>query len=72
MSGSRLDQQQALHRGVALAADDDVVVHGDAERLRRVDDLLGHLDVGAGRCGVAGWVVVELPPSAIYHIEKYI
>jgi hypothetical protein len=27
--------------------DDDVVVHGDTERLRHIDDLLGHLDIGA-------------------------
>ena len=27
-------------------ADDDVVVHGDAERLCDVDDGLGHQDVG--------------------------
>jgi hypothetical protein len=32
-----------------LLADDNVVVHGNAERLRHLDDLLGHLDVGAGR-----------------------
>jgi hypothetical protein len=31
---------------VTLFADDDVVVHGDAERLGDVDDGLGHLDVG--------------------------
>ncbi len=32
---------------MALLADDDVVVDDDTERLGRVDDLLGHLDVGA-------------------------
>jgi hypothetical protein len=31
---------------VAVFADDDVVVHGNAERLRHGDDLLGHLHVG--------------------------
>ena len=45
--GKRLDQQQSLHARVALAADDDVVAHGDAEGLGRIDDLLCHLDVGA-------------------------
>jgi hypothetical protein len=28
-------------------ADDDVVVHGDAERIRDRGDLFGHLDVRA-------------------------
>ena len=44
--GRRLDQLQSLQTGVTLFADDDVVVHGDAERLGDVDDGLGHLDVG--------------------------
>lgn len=51
--GSGLDQQQALHRGIALLADDDVIVDGDAKRLGAVDNLLGHLDVGARRRRVA-------------------
>jgi hypothetical protein len=42
-----------------LLADDNVVVHGNAERLRHVDDLLGHLDIGARRRRVAGGVVVQ-------------
>ena len=40
-------------------ADDDVVVNGDAQRLRRCDDRLGHVDIGARRCRVAGWMVVD-------------
>ena len=52
---------------MSLLADDDVVVHRNAERLRHLDDLLGHLDVRAGRRRVAGGVVVQkdtmqLPP----------
>jgi hypothetical protein len=52
---------------MSLLADDDVVVHGNAERLRHVDDLLGHLDISARRRRVAGGVVVQkdtmqLPP----------
>jgi hypothetical protein len=31
---------------VPAAADDDVVVHRDAERLAGVDDVFGHGDVG--------------------------
>ena len=33
------DQPQPLEAGVAVAADDDVVVDGDAERLCDLDDL---------------------------------
>jgi hypothetical protein len=36
-----------------LLADDDVVVHQDAERLGGGDDLLGHLDIGARGRGIA-------------------
>ena len=32
---------------VAVAADDDVIMDRNAERLCRVDDLAGHVDVGA-------------------------
>jgi len=42
---------------VAFLADDDAVVHRDAERLCHLDDLPGHIDVGA-RDGVGspeGW-----------------
>ena len=40
-----LDQLQALQAGVRRLADDDVVVDGNAERLGRLDDQPGHLDV---------------------------
>jgi hypothetical protein len=38
---------------------DDMVVHLDAEPARDLDDLLGHLDVGARRRGVASGVIVH-------------
>ena len=44
---------------MAVLADDDVVVHRNAERARDFDDHLGHLDVGARGRGVAGRVVVQ-------------
>jgi hypothetical protein len=48
---------------VSLLADDDVVVDHDAERFGGDDDddLLGHLDIGAGRggIGIARGVVVH-------------
>jgi hypothetical protein len=37
----RLDQPHPLQARVAVLADDDVVVHGDAERGGDVDDRLG-------------------------------
>ena len=57
----RSDQQQALHARIAVLADDDVVVDGDAERLGGVDDLFGHFDVGTRRRRVARGMVVQLP-----------
>ncbi len=51
-------------------ADDDVVVHGNAERGGDVDDRLGHLDVGLRRRRVAGGVVVQDALEATYRIEK--
>jgi hypothetical protein len=44
---------------VPFLADDDVVVHANAKRLRHRDDLLRHLDVGARRRRIAGRVIVQ-------------
>ena len=44
---------------MAVAADDDVVVHGDAERPRDLDDLLRHLDVGPRWRRIARRVIVQ-------------
>ena len=44
---------------MAILADDDVVVHRNAERSRHRDDLLRHLDVGMRRRRIAGWVIVD-------------
>ena len=52
-------QSQPLEAHVPLAADDQVVVHGDAERLADLDDGLRHLDVGARGRRVAGGMVVH-------------
>ena len=40
-------------------ADDDVVMHGDPERLGDVDDRFRHLDVGLRRRRIAGGMVVQ-------------
>jgi hypothetical protein len=41
------------------AADDDVVVDGNAERFGGVDDLLGDRDIGLGRRRVTRRVIVH-------------
>ena len=44
---------------MAFLADDDVVVHRNAERIGHADNLLRHLNVGARRRRIAGRVVVH-------------
>ena len=46
---------------MAVLADNDVIVHGDAERTRDIDDRLGHLDIRLRRRRVAGGVIVQEP-----------
>src|SRR5690606_10185345 len=41
------DEAQALQAGMAVLADDDVIVDGDAERHGGLDDGLRHVDIGA-------------------------
>jgi hypothetical protein len=54
-----LDQPQALEARVPVLAHDNVVMHGNAQRMGDGDDLLRHLDVGAGRRRIARGVVVQ-------------
>jgi hypothetical protein len=56
---NRLNQLQPLQTRVPFLADDDVVVHGNTERLRHGNNLLRHLDIGAARCGIATWMIVQ-------------
>jgi hypothetical protein len=42
-----------------VLADDDVVMHGDAERGGDIDDRFRHLDIGLRWRRVAGGVVVQ-------------
>ena len=42
-------------------ADDDVVVHGDTERLGDIGDGAGHMHIVRGRRRIAGGVVVDNP-----------
>ncbi len=53
------NQPHPLQTRMPVLADDDVVVHGDAERGGDVDDRFGHLDVGLRRRRIAGGVVVH-------------
>ena len=53
------NQLEPLEARVSVLADDDVVVHRDAERARHLDDLARHLDVGARRRRIAGGMVVD-------------
>ena len=41
-----------------VLADDDVVVHGNAERGGDLDDRLGHMDIGLRWRRIAGGVVI--------------
>lgn len=44
---------------MAVPSDDDVVVHGNAEWRRDVDNRFGHLDVGLRGRRIATWMVVH-------------
>src|SRR5712692_3410272 len=54
-----LDQLQALHARVPVAADDDVIVYGNAQWFRDLDNHPRHLDVRARRCRVSSGMVVQ-------------
>jgi hypothetical protein len=64
------DQPQALQTRMPVSADDEVVVHRDAERAADIDDRLGHLDVGLRRRRIAGGMVVRQDTAFNYRIEK--
>lgn len=42
----QLDQPYPAQAGMATLADDDVIMHGNPQRLGEVDDRFRHLDVG--------------------------
>ena len=44
---------------MASPPDHQMVVHGNAQCLGGGGDLAGHGNVGLGRCGIAGWMVVH-------------
>jgi hypothetical protein len=44
---------------VPSRADDDVVMHLDAEPACDLGDLLGHFDIGSRRCRVSSGMIVQ-------------
>src|SRR4051812_3372080 len=64
------DQLQPLQTRMPVLADDNMVVHGDAERGGDLDDRFGHVDVGLRGCGIAGGVVVQDTLETTHRIEK--
>lgn len=54
-----LDQSQSTEAGMAVLPDNDMIMHRDVECFGSVDELLGHIDVGARWCGITGRMVVH-------------
>jgi len=52
-------QLQRLQTRVSVLADDEMVVHGNAERPRDLDNRPRHVDVGARGRRIAGRMVVH-------------
>ena len=52
-------EAKATKAGVPIPGDDDVVMDSDTKQPTNLGDLLGHVDVGPGRGGVAGRMVVD-------------
>src|SRR5207302_9678662 len=55
----KLDQLHPLQTRMPVLADDDGVVHGNAERCCNLDDRLGHVDIRLRWRRIAGGVVVQ-------------
>jgi hypothetical protein len=65
-----LEQPKAPEARVALAADHQVIVDGDAERFGGLPDFLGHLDVVARRLGIARGMIVHHDAAHLFGIEN--
>lgn len=46
---------------MAVLSDNDMIMHRDVECFGSVDELLGHIDVGARWCRITGRMVVHHP-----------
>jgi hypothetical protein len=51
-----------------VLADDQVVVHGIAERAGDIDDRPRHLDVGTRRRRITTWMIVHQPTRSAIHL----
>ena len=58
-AGDGPDQLHPLQTRMSVPADDDVVVHGNAERGGDLDDRFGHVDIGLRERRIAGGMVVH-------------
>ena len=56
---SASDHLEALEARVAIASDDQMVVHDNAEGLGDVDDVLRHANVGGRGRRIAGGMVMR-------------
>ncbi len=56
---------------MAVPADNDMIMDGDAEWAGRVDDQLGHLDIGARRRRIARRVIVHEAIQSNHVIDLY-
>src|SRR5579864_5276124 len=56
---TQLNQTQRFKTGMVPAADHEMVVHLDVQRLCRIGDLAGHDNVAAARCGIAARMIVH-------------
>ena len=65
-----LDQFHPLQTRMPVLADDDVVVHRNAQWRRDVDDRACHLDIGLRGRRIAGGMVVQDALETTYRIEK--
>jgi hypothetical protein len=65
-----LDQLEVAEAGVAVAADDQMVVQYDPERGGGLLDVLGHGDVGCGRGRVPRGVVVHQDQGRGTELER--
>jgi len=71
---NRSYQPQALHAGMPVLADDDVIVHRYAKRTGDIDDRLGHMDIRLRRRWIAGGVIVDqtTPAGIIVRIHSLV
>ncbi len=68
--GTSLDQLHPLQTRMPVLADDDMVVHGNAERCCNLDDRLGHMDIGLRWRRIAGGMVVHQAAESTYCVEN--